>query len=91
MTDIEFDARTERLEVEQAKAVGRPDLVPVLECRQIDGQWWIRVGLDEASWACVKKLPKALEYQGRIYGWTGWDSDRGQAYFRSPAPVARPR
>ena len=53
MTDIEFDARTERLEVEQAKAVGRPDLVPVLECRQIDGQWWIRVGLDEASWACA--------------------------------------
>lgn len=33
-------------------------------------------------------LPDAVSFQGEIYGKTGWNSDRGQAYYKNTANVA---
>ena len=35
------------------------------------------------DYADYKKTPAAVEYQGRVYGRTGWNSDRMVAYFKS--------
>lgn len=37
-----------------------------------------------------RALPCALSYNGSTYGRTGWNSDRGVAYFRIGAPLAHP-
>lgn len=33
--------------------------------------------------------PAALEYAGAVHGKSGWDSDRGQVFYRSDARTAR--
>jgi hypothetical protein len=33
-------------------------------------------------------LPRAVEYRGRVFGLTGWNSDRHVAYYRCDAAVA---
>jgi hypothetical protein len=38
-----------------------------------------------------RKLPAAVEYDGQEFGRTGWNSDYGQAYFKSPSPFAYAR
>lgn len=42
------------------------------------------------GWDDVSKLTsKVLEFEGRHYGFTGWNSDRNEAYFKSNVAVAR--
>ena len=42
------------------------------------------------GWDDVAKLTgKVLEFEGRRYGFTGWNSDRNEAYFKSNVAVAR--
>lgn len=36
-----------------------------------------------------KRLPRAIEYQGRLYGCSGWNSDRCVAYYRTDCDVAK--
>jgi hypothetical protein len=37
------------------------------------------------GWSDVKKISRrVLEYQGRKFTFSGWNSDRGQAYFSRP-------
>jgi len=35
-----------------------------------------------------RTLPSVVVYEGCLYGKTGWNSDRGVAYFRSDAHIA---
>lgn len=35
------------------------------------------------GWDSVKNLPAALEFDGRTYGYTGWNSDRNVAYYKT--------
>lgn len=35
-----------------------------------------------------KKLPRVLSYGSRLYGKTGWNSDRMVCYYRNDAPIA---
>jgi len=53
-----------------------------------------RVG-DELVVSCTdydeyRALPAALRFEGQLYGRTGWNSDRGQAYYRAGHKVAFP-
>ena len=47
------------------------------------------VTLDCADYKAYKSLPAALEYDGRAYGRTGWDSDMCRAYYRTDIAFAR--
>lgn len=42
------------------------------------------------GWEDVARLTaRVLEFEGRHYGFTGWNSDRNEAYFKSNITVAR--
>jgi hypothetical protein len=43
----------------------------------------------EYRYNTYQKLPMALEYEGRTYGKTGWNSDRMVCYYRDDAHIAR--
>lgn len=40
----------------------------------------------------VKHMPEVVEYDGRLYRRTGWDSDAGEAFYKetSKAELAKP-
>lgn len=42
-----------------------------------------------APYGSFKKLPAAVEYEGRIYGKSGYNSDRNKAYYKAGLPLAR--
>ena len=46
-----------------------------------DGTWTASVNVD--GWDDVKRLPKVIEINGRLYGRTGWNSDSLVAYYRT--------
>lgn len=35
-----------------------------------------------------KQLPNAVEFGGEVYGKTGWNSDHGEAYYKTGTAVA---
>ncbi|NBW12678.1 MAG: hypothetical protein EBR82_32105 [Caulobacteraceae bacterium] len=42
------------------------------------------------GWEDVSGLAnKVLEFEGRRYGFSGWNSDKNEAYFKSTVSVAR--
>ena len=50
------------------------------------------VELDVADYVDFIRKPQAIEYDGEIYGRSGWNSDRHVAYYRSnvkPALAAK--
>lgn len=52
-----------------------------------DGVRFIEV--DVTDHVAFTALPKAVEFDGRLYARTGWDSDRCVAFFRTDAAMAR--
>lgn len=69
-----------------------PDSIAVV-LAEVDpaGVRWLTVGVPN-GWDDVKPLTsRVLEFEGRQYGFSGWNSDRNVAYFRTGAPVARVR
>ncbi len=46
------------------------------------------VELDCADQDALKKLPAAINYEGKQYGRTGWNSDANVAYYRTDKKVA---
>jgi hypothetical protein len=52
-----------------------------------DGDHWLEVPVKD--WDDVKALPHGLTYGMREYGFTGWNSDRGLAYFSTRQCFAR--
>ena len=60
--------------------------VPLLTAYEFEGDFWIEtecVGYGE-----FRKAPKALSFEGRTYGRTGWDSDKCRAYYSTRQQVA---
>lgn len=47
--------------------------------------------VDCADFDAYKDLPKAVEFNGALFGLTGWNSDRCMAYYKSGMPMARAR
>ena len=44
-----------------------------------------------AGYEGVQQLPKVVECEGTVYGYTGWNSDRNVAYYRDDAMLAFPK
>jgi hypothetical protein len=66
-----------------------PDLVAV-EPSTCDGDYFLTVDIDpDDPYGSFKKLPAALEYEGRIYGKSGFNSDKNRAYYKAGMPLAR--
>jgi hypothetical protein len=64
------------------KAIPRHDLIPLLQIEQLPD------GVEVAIVSCqdhdaFTALPGGLEVLGRIYGKSGWNSDRNVAYYRT--------
>jgi len=38
---------------------------------------------------CKKLTQKVLEFEGKKYIWTGWNSDRNEAYFKATTSFAK--
>jgi len=70
----------------RAKAVD--NMIPVLSQEELPN------GVNVVTVSCdgydeLKKLPKVIEYHNRVYGQTGWNSDKNVAYYRDDAQLAR--
>lgn len=69
-----------------SEATFTKEVVPVTDKGQHDGRWWLEIAIPN-GWDDVKKhTKKILEYQGREYGWSCWNSDRMVSVFVSPPP-----
>lgn len=52
----------------------------------LDNDFWLET--DCADYDALKTLPKVVQFDGRTYGQTGWNSDRGVAYYSTSKSVA---
>jgi hypothetical protein len=43
-----------------------------------------------ADFDTLKTLPQVVSYEGIVCGMTGWNSDRGHAYYKSKVKIALP-
>jgi hypothetical protein len=60
----------------QAKIV--PNTVSVIEAYTFEGDGWLVTPCDVVEgW----KSPRALRFNGEMYGFRGWNSDLGRAYY----------
>jgi len=66
----------------------RIDAIPVVDETCIDGVTVIETPCPDAD--AFAALPTAVSWGGRTLGRTGWNSDRGRAYYRSDARIAMP-
>lgn len=67
------------------KATRLDDTVEVLYTNTCpDGNKFVVVPC--ADYDELRKLPKAIEFNGERYGRTGWNSDTCAAYYRNPSP-----
>jgi hypothetical protein len=68
-----------------AHAIAVPNLVAVLLSYAIEGEHWIEVACGFDYEAMRAACPQALAFEGRTYARTGWNSDRGVAYYSTRA------
>lgn len=62
----------------------------LVEPSTCDGDYFLTADIDpDDPYGSFKKLPAAVEYEGRIYGKTAYNSDRNRAYYKAGVPVAR--
>ena len=47
------------------------------------------IGMQTDNYDEYRTLPEVLEYQDKLYGKTGWNSDQCVAYYRTDALIAR--
>ena len=60
--------------------------ITVTQSGHIDGIRWLYVDCD--NYEHYKTLPQAVDYQGLVYGLTGWNSDRCIACYQTNAKLA---
>ena len=63
------------------------DHIRVNECAVIDGVTCVTV--DCCDYMQYQTLPHAIEYEGKVLGKTGWNSDKGYCSYQSNAMLAR--
>lgn len=68
-----------------AKAT-RVDAVDVVSSYELDNEHWLVVPC--CDYDTFKDLPRAVKFDGRLYGRTGWNSDSGQGYYCTGKQVA---
>lgn len=70
-------------------ATAVPNAVSVKHVHDYDGIGFLYVDIGPDHYRDFKKLPAALEYAGRVFGKSCFDSDRNVAIFRTDVKVAR--
>ena len=80
-------------------ATARNDLILVDSAYESEGQYFLNIKLplthsetlnrDIYSWDALKRLPEVVEFNGRLYGRTGWNSDTGFAYYKADHNIAK--
>ena len=63
-----------------------PNAIQIIVDYPFEGEHWIEVTCQD--YEAYTLLPHALEFQGRRYGRTGWNSDRCVAYYTTRRPFA---
>lgn len=83
-------ALADTLRPESKTAAVVPDAVPILSATaDCASAHWLTIPVPN-GWDDVKTWAgRVLEYAGRRYAYSGWNSDRNVAYFRTGLPVAR--
>jgi len=79
------------LETPPPSPKAKPTEYLVPEPWKIDGQRGLTLRIDQDgeghySYAEVRKLPKVVEYDGRLYRQTGWNSDDGTVVYKEASP-----
>lgn len=60
--------------------------------REERGESFIAIAIDPADpYGSFKRLPAGVEFEGKVYGKTGYDSDKNLACYATSAPIARGR
>lgn len=60
------------------------NLIHVLYAGKIlENEWFLEVSCNDFDE--YKRLPKALKYDTKFYGLTGWNSDYGKAFYKTSA------
>jgi hypothetical protein len=49
---------------------------------------YLAVDLEGRAYEAFRRLPAALEFQGRVYGKSAYSSDTMRAYYRTDVPLA---
>jgi len=73
------------LKDEKEMATGIPGSIRVTDRGWSGGDYWLTVGILNPDFEEVSNLPAGLEYKGRLYGRTGWDSDKLYAIYSTVA------
>ena len=60
--------------------------IRVLQSTYIEGQHIAEVECNDFDF--YMGLPSVLEFQGRLFGKTGWNSDTGKACYKTGVPMA---
>lgn len=69
--------------MEQNELIATPvkDRIVVDNLYDYAGVGYLEIKVED--WAGVKRLPEVLDVRGRLYAYSGWNSDRMVAYFRT--------
>jgi len=72
----------------EAKAI--KDTFVVESKTEVRDESFIAIAIDSADpYGSFKRLPAGVEFEGKTYGKTGYDSDKNLAYCATNAPIAR--
>ena len=63
-----------------------PDALVLDSCYDYAGVGYAEVKI--TGWEEVKRLPQVIEFNGRRYGYSAWNSDRLVAYYRTDRAIA---
>jgi hypothetical protein len=63
------------------------DYIVILEMNQFDEITTLTT--ECVDYDAFMALPSAVEFKGQIFGKSGWNSDRGKAYYNNNTRVAR--
>ena len=65
--------------------------VRVTESQTLDAETGLKcITTPCADWLELRILPSAVVFEGRLYGKTGWNSDKHVAHYRTDAQIATP-
>ena len=64
--------------------------IAVINHYRFEGEGWLEVDMGGRDYDDLKKLPVGLLFEGECYGRTGWNSDRGVAYYSTRKKLATP-
>ena len=53
------------------------------------GVKWIVTDIPEGTYEEFQRLPAVVSFEGRLYGQTGWNSDRCKVYYNDDQPIAK--